>query len=513
VSPDPDDTVLDDAAPDDTVPDFTTTHGGATDGGILADIDNGPRRALPVAPSVAQEYNTVRPPLRAVAAWRMDDHRFDFGSSFPRPSSAAEFKLLARRRPPDTGELSLTVFGHADPVGQDDYNQVLAGRRARAVYAILVRDADTWDQLHGAPHGDDQWGTRHHQIMLNAAGHDAGAVDGKLGPRTQQAVRSFQQSQGLPASGFLDGASRRALFLAYMDALCVDDRGRPFRYAREDFLGRGAGQGGKADYQSCSEYNPVLVFSQAEDQRFKAPALRDERNRENSPNRRVVVLMFPRAPVIPPERWPCPTTKEGGAKCRALFWPDGDARRSPQERRREQLRSGRTFACRFYDWLAGDTLAEAVRGTVRIWLLDQDGQRMGADPASADPNRHRSGAPYRLVLAPGQVRVGLANAEGRLEEVDVAARHYCTIQWGRRDDAPRDEPPHDDETAALYYLFEGRIFLDTGRGDVEVLVRKLGNLGYTGTEAERRGAFAEHYGSAEDVEIEDVHATGRPRPA
>lgn len=45
------------------------------------------------------------------------------------------------------------------------------------------------------------------QARLNAQGHGAGAVDGQPGPRTRAALGAFQDSQSLPATGYLDGAT------------------------------------------------------------------------------------------------------------------------------------------------------------------------------------------------------------------------------------------------------------------------------------------------------------------
>jgi peptidoglycan hydrolase-like protein with peptidoglycan-binding domain len=42
------------------------------------------------------------------------------------------------------------------------------------------------------------------QEKLSAAGHDAGAADGMIGPKTQAALKEFQQSKGIEASGRLD---------------------------------------------------------------------------------------------------------------------------------------------------------------------------------------------------------------------------------------------------------------------------------------------------------------------
>ncbi|MCA0177402.1 MAG: peptidoglycan-binding protein [Proteobacteria bacterium] len=49
------------------------------------------------------------------------------------------------------------------------------------------------------------------QARLNALGYNVGTPDGAAGPRTQNALRSFQQSRGLPATGRLDAATSQAL--------------------------------------------------------------------------------------------------------------------------------------------------------------------------------------------------------------------------------------------------------------------------------------------------------------
>jgi peptidoglycan hydrolase-like protein with peptidoglycan-binding domain len=42
------------------------------------------------------------------------------------------------------------------------------------------------------------------QQALKDKGHDPGAVDGKMGPKTQAALRDYQQKEGLKATGRLD---------------------------------------------------------------------------------------------------------------------------------------------------------------------------------------------------------------------------------------------------------------------------------------------------------------------
>ena len=49
------------------------------------------------------------------------------------------------------------------------------------------------------------------QQALQNKGYDVGAVDGVMGPRTQSALREFQQQQGLPRSGQLDERTMSAL--------------------------------------------------------------------------------------------------------------------------------------------------------------------------------------------------------------------------------------------------------------------------------------------------------------
>ncbi|MGH7769841.1 MAG: peptidoglycan-binding domain-containing protein [Candidatus Binatia bacterium] len=49
------------------------------------------------------------------------------------------------------------------------------------------------------------------QQSLRDKGFDPGPINGVMGPKTQQAVRAFQQRQGLNATGTLDAQTRTAL--------------------------------------------------------------------------------------------------------------------------------------------------------------------------------------------------------------------------------------------------------------------------------------------------------------
>jgi peptidoglycan hydrolase-like protein with peptidoglycan-binding domain len=49
------------------------------------------------------------------------------------------------------------------------------------------------------------------QQALKDKGHDPGAIDGKMGPKTQSALREFQSKEGLTASGRLDAETMTKL--------------------------------------------------------------------------------------------------------------------------------------------------------------------------------------------------------------------------------------------------------------------------------------------------------------
>jgi len=61
-------------------------------------------------------------------------------------------------------------------------------------------------------HGQyDSSTVRNVQQALQNKGYDVGAIDGMMGPRTQSALREFQQQQGLSSSGRIDAQTMSAL--------------------------------------------------------------------------------------------------------------------------------------------------------------------------------------------------------------------------------------------------------------------------------------------------------------
>jgi len=336
--------------------------------GMAADHPPEVSAELRVAPTTTGKgFNVLRLPLIPLACWRVDEFWFDFDSSFLRPESATAFPLLHLLRVAHPGAL-LSVFGHADPTGDDAYNKRLAGRRALAVYAALVRDTARWEDLYSKPEGADDWGVRTLQILLRRTGHDPGPADGTAGKRTKAAVESFQKSAGLTVDGKPGPKTREKLFRAYMDFLCIDEHKQPQVLQASEFLARGADAGGKGDVQGCGEFNPLLIFSRDEQKRFANPANKDERDARNGPNRRVVIFLFRPGTEISIAHWPCPRASEGDAGCRKRFWSDGEMRRSPSATSRKFQDTHDTFGCRFYHRLAISSPCEQyeIRDFLRI---------------------------------------------------------------------------------------------------------------------------------------------------
>lgn len=311
-----------------------------------------------VGPATENQHNTVRPGLFPIACWRAEDMNFEFGSSFPMPDLApgmVAFKeifdahtLTKEEAPTDSTDLTrsppVSLFGHADPVGDEEYNKTLSGHRARAIFALLIRDLDAWESLHT----DAEWGDRSCQLMLETLGFPCGRADGTIDDPTRQAAKRFQKREGLSQSGSFDKPTRRRMHELYMDVLCADASGAPYKLDKAQFLGKGA-EGGKAAYQGCGEFNPVMLFSAHEKEVYDQAKNRSERNNENAPNRRVVALLFRPGTKIDPAKWPCPKASEQTAGCRKRFWSDADKRLKNGDERREFMKGDGTFGCRFYD--------------------------------------------------------------------------------------------------------------------------------------------------------------------
>jgi hypothetical protein len=301
-----------------------------------------------VAPSTASEFNAIRLWKNPIACWKVEDIRFAFDSSFVTPDIAKEiaqlFELRARHRKFDPATQTsayplLSVFGHADPVGPphdpDSFNKALSGRRATVIYALLISNTDSasavglWQQVAAT----EQWGSDQRQTM--------------------------QTATGLP-----DGTPDSDLYKAYMKSLCPAN----MNLTKQDFLAQGADPNGKGDYQGCSSFNPLLIFSQQKAHQFNQAVQNNDqagieaRNAANAPNRRVVILLFMVGSKVDPAKWPCPSASAGKAGCLKRFWSNGDDRRHNRlpdtDRKFDDAQD--TFACRFYQRISDRSPCEAI---------------------------------------------------------------------------------------------------------------------------------------------------------
>jgi hypothetical protein len=349
--------------------------------------------------------NTIRDPvLPVVACWKIEGISFGFGDAFVKPDARMAFRQLEQllERFPNT---LLSLFGHADPVGSDVSNKKVSEDRARAIYAVLVRDYEAWGDI---------LGVRELQSSLVECGTDPGHVDGIMGPRTRGAVQS------------------------YMHELCGE-----LVLAKNDFLASG-----ECAYQGCSEFNPLKVFSKDMETMFAENDTASARDIENLPNRRVVGFLFEKKDDVEPERWPCPSAADGIGGCQKQFWANADVRRKPGAELRQrthsvvgldsedqaEISSGisfvtfedsdpdyqsakDTFGCRFYEKLAGNSPCEVVRDLVFLELnLHGSGENAGEKTR------------YTLFFGENERR-GFTDENGWLEEWVLKSANGFIIEW------------------------------------------------------------------------------------
>ena len=318
---------------------------GSSEGGVSGKHDPLEAPTLLVGSTTADEFNSVTLRLIPIACFRVDDIRFAFNSSFlssdaldEKKDIRAELKLLVDLLK-DHPDSPLSVFGHADPVGGDDYNKALSGRRATVIYALLISssDPDAAAKLWQGVAQEENWGAQQ-----------------------RQALQSFT---GLPA-----GTADSDLFKAYMQKLSPAE----LKLTKQSFLAQGADPKGKGDYQGCSEFNPVLIFSTKRHKELESQTDKTARNDANAPNRRVMVLLFQKGTKIDPTKWPCPRATEGTGGCIKRFWSDGDKRRSTRlpDKDRKFDDTKDTLACRFYHRLVTNSPCESPLTIVKIRLFD-----------------------------------------------------------------------------------------------------------------------------------------------
>jgi peptidoglycan hydrolase-like protein with peptidoglycan-binding domain len=88
------------------------------------------------------------------------------------------------------------------------------------------------------------------QQALKEKGQDPGAIDGVMGPKTREALRAFQQQQGLSATGTLDDQTKAALGI---EGKSSKSAGSSKSTSRSGSGAAGSGMGGSARGDSGSE--------------------------------------------------------------------------------------------------------------------------------------------------------------------------------------------------------------------------------------------------------------------
>ncbi|HEX7043100.1 MAG TPA: peptidoglycan-binding protein [Burkholderiales bacterium] len=83
------------------------------------------------------------------------------------------------------------------------------------------------EQGQGMPSSQNQEVVRQVQQSLNDQGFNAGPVDGKWGPKTQSAVKNFQQAKGLQPTGQLDQETLAELDIEGQGGVIRGEAGQP----------------------------------------------------------------------------------------------------------------------------------------------------------------------------------------------------------------------------------------------------------------------------------------------
>jgi len=290
-------------------------------------------------------------PPKPLAIWSLGPAHFAFGSSFPLPSSCQELdklKALHEQNP----DAVAAIFGHADQMSEPADNKTLSDRRARAVHGLLTRDLDGWLNLSQGTKFDP-WDLDTTQAALatlkNRSGspYYSGAVDGILGPMTDQAIRSYQADNGLKVDGIAGPKTKAKLYLAYMDAICS------VKLKPESFVGDPPDAKKQWACCGCGATNPALVPSKPDADNLQASKDKAALREKVSPNQRASVFLFPStckgAGNI---TFPCPACGDGAQDCHAQCHDDIATRQNPTDKERTCDADKDTFGCAFYTQLA-----------------------------------------------------------------------------------------------------------------------------------------------------------------
>lgn len=293
-------------------------------------------KVLLVEPSMAPggTPSNMTLPIRLIACWKAEDICFDFDSSFVKPDSNDEIQAFFKLWN-DNDKPPISIFGHADPVGEDVYNKTLSENRAKAIYGIIVKDPNIWLEIFKKP-------------------AEKKALLEKLISLTKKDGKKIVEKDPGPTfdvNNNINEETLRSALNQYFDYHIGDNK----PLTESNFLG-----GKIAAYQGCSEFNPLIMFSKEEWNNYKKPSQKDDRNKANEPNRRVIIFLFHPDTQITDQIWPCPKAPNIN-KCK-VWDKNGKKNREFQAgRHREHNVTKDTFACSFYRKIAQISPCEKVR--------------------------------------------------------------------------------------------------------------------------------------------------------
>ncbi|HXS17817.1 MAG TPA: OmpA family protein, partial [Polyangiaceae bacterium] len=151
-----------------------------------------------------------------------------------------------------------------------------------------------------------------------------------------------------------------------------------------------------------------------------------------------------------------------------------------------------------------------IAAPLRIWLLDEERKRMGATPSASFVLEKMLGAPYRLVLPDGEIRVGYADDKGRATEYHLPSQATCQLWWGRAQVAEeREELPEREEDAVSFFKYRSVVHIVDGVNP-DPLAAPLANMGLSGEQPAQLDEFGSFYGDNSISRVISVHQRGTP---
>jgi outer membrane protein OmpA-like peptidoglycan-associated protein len=119
-------------------------------------------------------------------------------------------------------DANLLIVGHTDTSGREEYNRTLSLERADAIAAYLTDKTAPWEAFFADSKPEEKrWGTLEVQHMLSVLPQGeppffGGQPNGVEDALTTQAVKDFQEANGLEVDGIVGPITQKALIEDYM---------------------------------------------------------------------------------------------------------------------------------------------------------------------------------------------------------------------------------------------------------------------------------------------------------